>query len=367
MPNFILAFSIACVVSVIATALVRIFALKKGIVDAPTQSRKIHKKPIPLLGGVGVYVSVVVVMLGYAFFTDHLVTGYLLFKHVIGVIVGGGVLMLGGYFDDRYNLPPKTQILFPLMAVLVVLVSGIGITALSNPFFGGTIYFDQLKFEVVRFGGMPYFISIFSDLLTFAWLMGMMYTTKYLDGLDGLVGGVSLIAASVIFFVSQDLTLQQDYMALMAIIFAGALVGFLFFNFNPASIFLGEGGSLFAGFMIGVMAIMSGSKIATALLVFGIPIFDTAWVIARRLFTGKKITQGDKQHLHHRLLDLGLRQRTVALLLYALTAVFGATALFLQTQYKLYVLGLLIVCMILFAFVLVGVYNKKKYGYVSKK
>jgi len=360
MPNFLIAFLSALILSAAITYVVRGFAYKKQIVDLPTKERKIHTKPIALLGGVSIYISVTVLFLLYAFFTDQLITGYLLFKHLVGVIAGGFVIMIGGYFDDKYDLPPKTQILFPIFAVLVVIMAGIGITSITNPIAGGTLYFDQIKFEVLRFDGIPYFISVLSDVFTFVWLMGMMYTTKYLDGLDGLVAGVSLIAAVIIFFVSQDLTLQQDYIALMAILFAGSLGGFLLFNFNPASIFLGEGGSLFAGFMIGVLAILSGSKIATALLVFGIPIFDVVWVIGRRLVSGTKVTQGDKKHLHHRLLGIGLSKRSAVLLVYLLITVFGITALFLQTRYKLFVLGGLVLFMVAFAFTLVLLLNKKR-------
>ncbi len=360
MPNFLIAFCSTLAIAALSTFAVRRFALRWGVVDAPRLQRKIHRHPIPLLGGVGIYLAVVVVVAYYALYTDQLITGYLLGKHVIGVLLGGAILMLGGYLDDRYDLPPRHQIVFPILAVCAVIISGIGITALTNPFAGGTLYFDQIKWEVLRVNGIPYFVSVMSDVFTFVWLMGMMYTTKYLDGLDGLVGGVSLIAALVIFFVSQDLTLQQDYIALFAIIFAGALAGFLLFNFNPASIFLGEGGSLFAGFMVGVLAILSGSKIATALLVFGIPIFDVVWVISRRMVTGVKLTQGDKKHLHHRLLAIGIPHRRAVLLLYGATALFGASALFLQTKYKLYVLGLLTILMIIGAFALVTLYNKRR-------
>ncbi len=360
MPNFIGAFAITFLLAALCTAGVRRFALRYNIVDVPRGERKIHQKPMPLMGGVAIYLAVALVVAYYAVYTEHLITGYLLAKHVMGVLVGGAILMIGGYLDDRYDLPPRQQIVFPILAVLVVIITGIGITSLTNPFMGGTIYFDQIKWEVLRVNGIPYFVSVMSDIFTFVWLMGMMYTTKYLDGLDGLASGVSLIAALVIFFVSQDLTLQQDYIALFALIFAGALAGFLLFNFNPASIFLGEGGSLFTGFMIGVLAILSGSKIATALLVFGIPIFDVVWVISRRMVTGVKVTQGDKKHLHHRLLAIGIPHRRAVLLLYGATALFGASALFLQTKYKLYVLALLTVCMIGAAFFLVTMYNKRR-------
>jgi predicted adenine nucleotide alpha hydrolase (AANH) superfamily ATPase len=177
--------------------------------------------------------------------------------------------------------------------------------------------------------------------------MGMMYTTKLLDGVDGLVSGVSLIGVSIIFLFTLTSRYYQPDIAFASSALAGAILGFLFYNFNPASIFLGEGGSLFLGFAVGVLAIISGGKIAIALLVMGIPILDVSWVIFRRLISGKNpFKSADKKHLHHRLLALGLSQRQTVFVFYFLSAFFGASALFLQSRGKLLALLALLLLML---------------------
>lgn len=355
---FLFAFLITFILSVSLVPLVKRFAIRNDILDRPTSERKIHTRPIPLLGGLAIFISFSIVTIGYALFSEHLVIGYLKPIQLIGIIGAGLILMVGGYYDDKLNLKPKLSIIAPLLATTFVVACGLSIKGVSNPFAGGTIHFDQLASEF-NSQIIFYLMQLLTIVISFVWMMGMMYTTKYMDGLDGLVSGVGLIAAIIIFVVAQNPTLQQDYVALLAIIFAGSVAGFLIYNFNPASIFLGEGGSLFIGLVIASLAIISGTKIATALLVMGVPIFDVAWVIARRFFTGKSITSADKNHLHHRLLNVGFSHRNAVLFIYMLTFLFGVTAIFLQTIYKLYVLGGLVVFMILFGIILVTIYKKQ--------
>lgn len=355
---FIIAFLVTFLFSLCLVPLVKKFAVKNNILDRPTSERKIHTHPIPLLGGMAVFFSFAIVTIGYAIFTDSLIAGYLKPIQLVGIIGAGIILMIGGYYDDKLNLKPSRSIIAPILASCFVIACGLSIKGISNPLSGGTIHFDQLANEF-HSQIIFYLMQLLIIAISFVWMMGMMYTTKYMDGLDGLVTGVGLIAAIIIFIVSQNPTLQQDYVALLAIIFAGALAGFLIYNFNPASIFLGEGGSLFIGLVIASLAIISGTKIATALLVMGVPIFDVAWVITRRIFSGQKITSADKQHLHHRLLNVGFSHRNAVLFIYMLTFLFGVTAIFLQTIYKLYVLGGLVAFMILFGIALVMIYKKQ--------
>jgi UDP-GlcNAc:undecaprenyl-phosphate GlcNAc-1-phosphate transferase len=180
--------------------------------------------------------------------------------------------------------------------------------------------------------------------------MGTMFTTKLLDGLDGLVSGITTIGAFIIFVLSlTDKTFQPD-VALLAIVLAGASLGFLFWNAYPAKIFLGEGGSVWVGFMLGVLAIISGGKIATALLVMGMPILDVVWVILRRIFVDKKSPAlGDDKHLHFRLLTAGLTHRKSVITLWGLSALFGVASLFFLTQGKVYLLVALLFVMIVLA------------------
>jgi UDP-GlcNAc:undecaprenyl-phosphate GlcNAc-1-phosphate transferase len=273
-----------------------------------------------------------------------------------GIIFGGLVLVVGGILDDKLDLPPKLLWLFPAIAALIIIFSGIGvgITQLSNPF-GGPI---NLNHHILGIA-LP-------AIVVFLWMMGMMFTTKFLDGLDGLCGGIGLIAACTMFTLSLTGRINQPITASIAIIFAGALFGYLFYAFNPASIFLGESGSTFTGFMIGVLAIILGGKIATALIVMGIPILDIAWVIIRRLWYGQSPFRADRQHLHHRLLDIGFSQRQTVLILYAISAAFGFTAVFLQSFGKLIALIVLFVVMLALAITVVMLF-KRQHPHIDEK
>ena len=176
----------------------------------------------------------------------------------------------------------------------------------------------------------------------------MTYTTKFLDGRDGLVAGVVAIGALVIAAVSQMVEVSQPDTALLAMAVAGAFAGFLVFNFSPARIFLGEGGSTLAGFLLGALAIISGGKIATALLIFGLPIFDTAAVIIRRYRRKQSIWQGDRSHLHFRLVEIGLTRTQAVLFYWFAAAAFGTSTLVLQGWEKLVAVGLIVSLMIAF-------------------
>ena len=323
---FLIGFALALSLSLILVPLIKKFAIAKNIVDHPDTVRKIHRQPIPLLGGTAIFISFFSVIF---LFNRYLLAGNLELRHWLGFFAGSLILIIGGAIDDRYNLSARKQMIFPLLAIIAVLLGGVEIAKLSNPF-GGILNIGYL-----------------SSFLIFFWLMGMMYTTKLLDGVDGLVSGVSLIGVSIIFLFTLTTRYYQPDIAFAAAVLAGAILGFLFYNFNPASIFLGEGGSLFLGFALGVLAIISGGKIAIALLVMGIPILDVAWIIFRRLLAGKNpFKAADKKHLHHRLLALGLSQKQTVFVFYFLSAFFGVFALFLQSKGKLLALIFLLLLML---------------------
>lgn len=340
-------FILALVLSLLLTPVAKLVALKCQIVDKPDFLRKIHQKPMPLLGGVVIFaVFFTVIFLNYS----QLIAGNLQLRHWLGFLVGGLILIIGGTLDDKYNLSPKKQIIFPLLAIGAVLVGGVEIAKLSNPM-GGSISLDTITWL------SPIFIAV--------WLMGMMYTTKLLDGVDGLVSGVSGIGALVIFLFTLTTKYYQPDIAFVSIVLVGAILGFLVYNFNPASIFLGEGGSLFLGYALGVLAIISGGKIAIALLVMGIPILDVAWTILRRLLSGQNpFKTADKKHLHHRLLALGLNQKQTVLVFYALSILFGVSGLFLQSQGKflalIFIILLMLVLVISFSYLASKKKNKAK-------
>jgi len=192
-----------------------------------------------------------------------------------------------------------------------------------------------------------YFSNFLSEAFTFTWLLLMMYTTKLLDGVDGLVSGLAVIGGLVIFLFTATTKYFQPDIALASLIFSGVCLGFLIWNWHPAKIFLGESGSLFLGYVLGVLAIISGGKIAIALLVLGLPLLDLFWTIIRRLAAKKNpFSSSDRLHLHHRLLDIGLGQKKTVLIFYAFSLFFGLMALFLQSKGKFLAISILVLIMI---------------------
>ncbi len=216
---------------------IRKFSLKYRIVDDPAKrpESKMHDKPVALLGGMAIFLSFNLVVL---FSLKYLLGGYLLPKYLWGIFFGGLILMIGGFLDDKFNLQPKYQIIFPILASLAVIASGIGIEYITNPL-GGIFYLQQININLFNFDGLPYKITMLADLFTFLWLMGMMYTTKILDGLDGLVSGITAIGSFIVFCLSLSAEVDQPETAMLAIILSGAAIGFLILNFNPAKIYLG--------------------------------------------------------------------------------------------------------------------------------
>lgn len=306
------------------TPLLMKLARRWGVVDYPTPPRKLHHEPIPLLGGVSIYLTLLLLGIGYwsLGFLTGIPAGVL-----VATAIAGAVLVVGGSLDDRLHLRPSRQILFPLLAVLLLILAGVRITFVSNPF-GGVL---QLPLLI----GIP---------ITAAWLLGLTYTTKLLDGLDGLVAGVTVIAAVVIYAVSiaWDASGGTGRLALLV---AGAALGFLVYNVSPARVFLGEGGSTLLGMLLAMLAVVSGSKVATAVLVFGVPVFDAAAVLVARRRSGESLVHGDRRHLHFRLVELGLPPSWAVLLYWAAAAGVGIIALNVRTWGKLIAIGLLMLAL----------------------
>ncbi len=326
---YLFIFIISLALSAVLTLVVKRLAMAYKILDIPDDKdgvgRKIHQQATPLLGGVAIFLAYFILLFAFA---PRFLSGNLHWSHLIAFFGGALIIIIGGVLDDKYNLRPSRQIIFPLLAIISLIIGGVAIEKISNPF-GGYVYLDSLFF--------------IGPLLIAVWLLGMMYTTKLLDGVDALVSGVSGIGGLVIFLFTLNTRYYQPDIAFAAILFTGAISGFLIFNWHPAKIFLGEGGSLLLGYILGVLAIISGGKIAIALLVMGIPILDVAWTILRRILQGKNPFRfADKKHLHHRLLALGLGQKKTVLIFYALSLIFGLSGLFLQSRGKLWALVILI-------------------------
>lgn len=357
---YFFAFLISVLIAYGATFFVKKLALRFDIVDHPHDIRKHHSVSTPLLGGIGVFVAIAVSLFVVDAFFFDLFSGYLQLKHVIGLLTAAGLLVFGGYLDDRYDLKPWQQILFPLIASIVVIISGIGIEYISNPF-GTEIDLTQYSFQLFVIGEIPYHFVLFADIFTVIWLMGMTYATKTFDGVDGLVSGVVVISSMVLLGLSLSEVVMQPETALLAAILGGAFFGFLIWNFPQAKIFLGEGGSTLAGFMIGLLAIISGGKLATALLIMSIPIIDLAFVIFERMLKKQSpFKHADRKHIHMRLIDRGWSVRSVLLFMYVLVVFLGIISIQFEGRLKIILLGVFVLLFICFLMWISGKFKSER-------
>ena len=306
---FVLPFAVAFLGALLLTPLVGRLARRFGFVDVPREPKHVHRAPVPRLGGVALFLPFLAAV-GLTLFLPVERKDPLELHRITGLLIGSTVVFGLGVWDDRRELGPRVQLAVQFVAAAIAVYCGITIAEIANPF-----------------GGMAAFAAPVAVAFTLFWLLGMMNTVNWLDGLDGLAGGVTLIASVLLF--AHSYRLGQYSVSLLPLALAGCVLGFLPFNFSPARVFMGTSGALFLGFALGSMAIIGGAKMATALLVMGIPILDVAWQIINRLRLGRSPFLGDRGHLHHRLLDLGLSQRRVVLIFYLLCAAFGALALIL--------------------------------------
>lgn len=340
---FLIVFSASALLSFLLTKLVIALAHKCDILDYPKADRKIHKIPVALLGGLAIYISVFIgifILWQFGQLDDTRVST----ATIVYFLIAGLILMLNGFLDDKYSLSAKVTIWGPILASALVIFGGLRIVYITS-FSGGVLYLDDFFASIFSLGSGHFFYDYLAMFISFAWLMGITYTTKLLDGIDGLVTSIGLVASIVIFVVSLSWDVAGSTTSLMALILGGSLLGFLILNWYPAKIFLGEGGSTFIGFSLGVLAIISGSKIATALLVMGLPVLDILWVVVRRLKNKKAFWHGGKEHLHFRLLDAGLSQRKIVLFLTSISVSFGIISIFFTTKAKISALFLLLLLM----------------------
>ena len=210
-------FTLAFFVSFVATFLVSRIAVRRKILDVPDSERRFHKTPTPTLGGIAIFSSFFLVTLSLGIFGGYLLNGNIPIKLLLGIWTAGAILMIGGYLDDRYRLPASQSIIFPIMAALVIISAGARAVSIHNPISGDIIQLSNL----------------ISGFVVFAWTMTLTYTTKILDGMDGLVTGIAAIGALVLFGLSLTPQVAQPQTAILAITFAGSMLGFLILNFFP--------------------------------------------------------------------------------------------------------------------------------------
>lgn len=329
---------------------------RASAVDHPTGGRKIHNRSVPLWGGLGIALSIVCFSFVLLFLNASDIFSFSLdgarVHQLIGFATGVVILLVGGLIDDVRPLGPRTQIIFPIFAALAVIMGGTGIIQVTHPFHRGAL-------SLVWWQG--YGLSLPSDLITFVWLLVAIYATKLLDGLDGLVAGLTVIGSGLVASLSLSPAYYQPGVAVFSGILGGAYAGFLPRNFYPARQFLGEAGSTLAGFSLGFLAILSGAKIAIALVVLAIPITDLALVALRRIRRGDSWYAGDDTHLHFRLLRIGLSQPAAVCLFWGISLFAGIVALTMQTKGKLFLISALVLLGALLSYFL-GLKTRGKEG-----
>lgn len=313
MQQYLFLFGLSFAVSLTVTPFIARLAFKIGAVDKPNK-RKIHDTIMPRLGGLAVF-------LGFTASALLLLPSQ---SKVGGPLLGGTVILLVGILDDVFDIPPKLKLLGQIFAAGIVVWSGTIVHFVNNPF-DGYLYFDT-----------PW-ISI---PVTIFWIVAVTNAVNLIDGLDGMASGVSVIA--LLTFAAISYQIGQSTVSLLAIILAGAVLGFLRYNFFPAKIFLGDSGSMFLGFMISVLSVQGLLKGVTLIafvvpiVVLGVPIFDTVFAIYRRYREHKPIFEADKKHIHHRLLNRGLSHRQTVLVIYCISLFFSLSALLMIRNVNLF-------------------------------
>lgn len=353
---YILYLIIPLIGSFLVTPVIIFVSKKLGFMGREGEGRHIHKGKMVRLGGVIIFLIFWLAVL----LSDKIAID----KSLIGVLVASAFLLTIGIIDDIKEISWKWQLSGQIGSILIVIAAGVGIPHLTNPL-GGLIKLGQFDFTVLTINDIGYQLTFPADLFTMIWMLLIINTINWLDGLDGLASGVSIIGSFTLFFLSLTPVVNQPQTAVLALVLAGATFGFLFYNFSPAKIFLGTSGSMFLGFMLAALSIISGGKVATALLVLGFPIFDVLWVILQRWRAGVSIFHSDKRHFHHKLLEVGLSQRSIVLFVYLITATFGAIAILAQGTEKLTALGVLVALMILLGLI-VGRLVKQRRGFINR-
>lgn len=325
----ILTFVVAFAFSFASTPIVYRLAYKIGAIDVPKDGRRMHKKPVPRLGGLAIIFGFAVSICCFAHFS----------RALIATLCGAFVIAVMGVIDDCKNLSAKRKFIIQILASLVVIIGGnIRITVLTNP-----NLFSDNPYIV-----LPMWLSIVATVI---WIVFITNAVNFIDGLDGLAAGVSAIMSVSLVFIA--LRIQEYSSAIIGLALMGACFGFLPFNFNPAKIFMGDTGSTFLGFILATLSIQGVFKsyaiitFAVPLLILGLPLFDALFAMIRRILKGQSPMVADRGHLHHRLIDMGFSQKQTVFILYAISGVLGITAVVLAESGTLRAL-ILIVCVLIF-------------------
>jgi len=323
--SYLLVFGAAFTASLCLTPIAARLGRLRGLVDVPGDRRK-HVGVVPRTGGVALYASFVLAAILASILGRGLPTPEGPDPNeptrLAGILLGSTFMFFVGLYDDRRELRPLPQFAAQTVAALIAVSTLVFIERVMNPFTDRLVIF------------LPWQTA----LITVFWIIGMINTVNFLDGLDGLAAGVAAIVSTVLFI---HMFREGQYsVSLLPLALLGCTLGFLPFNFYPARVFMGSTGSFFLGYAVATLSIVAGARMATVLLVLAVPILDVAWLILVRVRQGRSFGEADRQHLHFRLVDLGLSQRQVVALYYAFSALFGVLALLVSS--RLFKLGALI-------------------------
>lgn len=327
----IIPFATSFFISLVTTPLVILLYRRHGWIDNPKTHRLdkvVHERAVPRGGGIPIFIS----LLSVLFFLP-------LDQHLKGILAGALVALVVGIIDDVFEekIQPLPRLLANFISAGLVVAAGIGIAYINNPF-GGIIGLDQPKFCFNLLGG-SHCVWLLADLFALVWIVWTMNFVGWSGGVDGQMPGVVGISALILAFLSLRFSadIAQWPVIILAIITAGAYFGFLVWNFYPQKIMPGYGGKTLAGFMLAVLSILSTAKVATLMLVLAIPLIDACYLVVKRVVSGRLPTQGGKrEHLHHRLMELGWGKRRISIFYWSITALFGIISLELNSQQKFY-------------------------------
>ena len=325
LPLVVVVFVVAALLALLITPIVIRFARHIGAVDQPNH-RRVNEAPTPRGGGIAVAAAFLIVATAVIVANEQgerLVDPRGLDLTEFVALLGGGLLATAlGALDDARQLRARWQLLGQLVLAGVALATGVTVTYLNNP--------------VSPVAGVILLSEPFSIGFTVLWVVGMVNSINFIDGLDGLSSGIALIAAATLGLISFTTAVDQPLVGLLCFVLAGALLGFLRWNFHPAAVFIGTSGVMFVGYTLAILAILGTAKVAVAMLVLGVPIIDTFWIIVRRLGTGHSPFTPDRGHIHHRLLDLGLSHSQTVLVIYAICIVLAVLSFVLSGTGQVY-------------------------------
>mgnify|MGYP001606301556 CR=1 FL=1 len=351
-----LPFIVAFILTAIVTPISLIFIKRFGIFDDPKTHKHpaiIHKIPIPRGGGIPLFIGIVVTGILFLPLTSKIVIA-LFFASLISLAVG--------VIDDKFDISPYLRFFINIIVSLIVVGAGVGIPFITNPF-GGILYLNAIRIPF-DFFGLQILIS-FSDIVAIVWIVWVMNMLNWSKGVDGQMPGIVGISAFVIGMLSLRFPLVDQNSLISTVLsfaIAGSSLGFLLFNFYPAKIFPGYGATS-VYLLLAVVSILSGAKLATAILVMGVPMVDGIFTILRRILSGRSPFKHDKKHLHHLLLNIGFSQRSVALFYWFISGIVGTISLLLSSKGKLFALIMVVVLVggaILFLHFILSHNNDKK-------